>query len=605
MINTSGVRTVCAAGAAVVLMGSSAPAEAAASHGGLGPSARTAVAVGYGGAVSSVDPDATEAGMEILRSGGNAVDAAVATAAALGVTDPYSGGFGGGGYFVYYSATDGRIRTIEGRETAPAAMREDAFLDKDGEPIPFAEAVTSGLGVGVPGTPGTWEYAVDSWGRKPLARVMRPAIRLADEGFVVDATFAEQTAANQERFADFPATARLFMPDGRPPEPGTVLRNPDLADTYRAFVREGAAVLDGDIGAEIAATAADPPVNPDSARDVRPGLLTAEDVADYEVIERAPSHVEYRGLDVYSMAPSSSGGSTVGEALNIMEAARDQAAYSTGDTADTWHLMLEASKLAYADRNNYVGDPDHVDVPLRTLLSQDYADERACFVDTRTAQQAPVAPGNARDGNGCTAAGLPSDKGTEGPSTTHLVTADQQGNVVSYTFTIEQTGGSGITVPNRGFLLNNELTDFEFEVADNGAGAANLPGPGKRPRSSIAPTIVLRDGDPYLALGSPGGSTIITTVLQLLVDRIDRGLTLPEAIAEPRLSQRNTPATLAEPGFFGTKEDKELTARGHTFTETREIGAATALEFLGDRRIQAAAEPERRGGGHAAVLRPQ
>ncbi|CAM3581403.1 gamma-glutamyltransferase [Nocardiopsis gilva] len=602
MTKRSGIHALCAAGAAVLLVGCSAPAEAA-DRGGVGPSTRDSVAVGYGGAVSSVDPDATEAGMEILRSGGNAVDAAVATAAALGVTDPYSGGFGGGGYLVYYNAADGRIRTIDGRETAPAAMDEDAFLDENGEPIPFAEAVTSGLGVGVPGTPATWEYAVDSWGRKPLKQVMRPAIRLADEGFVVDTTFAEQTAANQDRFADFPETARLFMPDGRPPEPGSVLRNPDLADTYRAFVREGADVLDGEIGADIAATAADPPVDPDAARDVRPGLLTAEDVADYEVIERAPSHVEYRGLDVYSMAPSSSGGSTVGEALNIMEAARARAPYSTGDTTDTWHLMLEASKLAYADRNSYIGDPDHVDVPLRTLLSQDYADERACFVDMQTAQQAPVAPGDARDGNGCAAAGPPADNGTEGPSTTHLVTADHQGNVVSYTFTIEQTGGSGITVPNRGFLLNNELTDFEFEVADNGAGAANLPGPGKRPRSSIAPTIVLNDGEPYLALGSPGGSTIITTVLQLLVDRIDRGLTLPEAMAEPRLSQRNTPATLAEPGFFGTAQDKELSALGHTFTETSEIGAATALEFLGGRRIQAVAEPERRGGGHAAVLR--
>nr|WP_246422519.1 gamma-glutamyltransferase [Nocardiopsis mwathae] len=566
---------------------------------------RDAVAVGYGGAVSSVDPDATEAGMEILRSGGNAVDAAIATAAALGVTEPYSGGFGGGGYLVYYSAADGEIRTIDGRETAPAAMGEDAFLYEDGEPIPFGEAVTSGLGVGAPGAPATWEYAVKEWGRKPLTQVMRPAIRIAEEGFVVDATFQEQTAANQERFSAFPETVRLFLPDGRPPEPGTVLRNPDLAETYRAFAREGAGVLDGGIGADIAATAAEPPVDPDSTRNVRPGLLTAEDVAGYEVIERDPTHVTYRGLDVYGMAPSSSGGSTVGQALNIVQAAGERAPYSGDADTTAHHLMLEASKLAYADRNVYVGDPDHVDVPLDTLLSQEYANERACFVDTAAAQQAPVAPGDARGSDGCTAAAPPSDEGSEGPSTTHLVTADHQGNVVSYTFSIEQTGGSGITVPGRGFILNNELTDFEFEVTDSGVGAANLPGPGKRPRSSMAPTIVLKDGKPFLALGSPGGATIITTVLQLLVDRVDRGLTLPEAMAAPRLSQRNLPTTQAEPAFFGTEQEKELSALGHTFTETRVIGAATALEFLDDRRIQAVAEPHRRGGGHAAVLRPQ
>ncbi|MFC4565610.1 gamma-glutamyltransferase [Nocardiopsis mangrovi] len=560
---------------------------------------RDPVAVGRGGAVATVDPAATEAGLEVLGRGGNAVDAAVAAAAALGVTEPYSGGFGGGGYFVYYSPRDDRVYTLDGRETAPAAMAEDSFLE-DGEPIPFAEAVTSGLSVGAPGAPATWEHAVQEWGRTPLSRVMRPAIELAEHGFTVDETFRRQTEQNAERFADFPATAELFLPGGAPPEPGTRLRNPDLADTYRAFAREGADVLDGEIGADIAATAAAPPVAPGTDRVVRPGLLTADDVADYAVVERDPAHSVFRGLDVYGMAPSSSGGSTVGEALNIIERYDPE---ELGDTGGR-HVMLEAAKLAFADRNAYVGDPAYADVPLDTLLSDDYAAQRACHIDLEEAGAAPVAPGDVAGGDGCAAGGPPAGAGREGPSTTHLVTADRWGGVVSYTMSIEQTGGSGITVPGRGFLLNNELTDFEFEVAESGAGAANLPAPGKRPRSSMAPTIVLRDGEPYLAMGSPGGATIITTVLQLLVDRVDRGLTLPEAMAEPRLSQRNGARTDAEPAFLGTPAEAELTGMGHAFAEVPEIGAAVGLEVLDRGRIQAVAEADRRGGGHAAVLRP-
>ncbi|MFC7328393.1 gamma-glutamyltransferase [Marinactinospora rubrisoli] len=583
----------------LVLLGTAAVPAAAEEH--PRPPDRDPVAVGRGGAVVTVDPDATEAGMRILRSGGNAVDAAVAAAAALGVTEPYSGGFGGGGYFVYYSAADREVYTLDGRETAPAAMREDSFLE-DGEPIPFPEAVTSGLSVGAPGAPATWEHALREWGTVSLGRALRPAISLADRGFVVDETFRRQTADNAERFADFPATAELFLPNGAPPEVGSVLRNPDLADTYREFARHGTGVLAGDIGTEIAATAAAPPVAEDADRTVRPGLLTAEDVAGYELVERAPTHVEYRGLDVYGMAPSSSGGSTVGEALNILDR------YQPEDLgpAELQHLTLEASKLAYADRNAYIGDPAYSDVPLDTLLSPEFAAQRACRISPDAVLPAPAAPGDVTGAGGdCAEQGTPAVEGAEGPSTTHLVTADRWGNVVSYTFSIEQTGGSGIVVPGRGFLLNNELTDFDFQVSETGAGAANLPAPDKRPRSSMSPTIVLRDGRPWLAVGSPGGATIITTVLHVLVDRIDRGMTLPEAVEAPRLSQRNAEATQVEPAFMGTPEQKELSELGHTFTEVNEIGAVAALEFLGRGRIQAVAESERRGGGHAEVLVPQ
>ena len=558
------------------------------------------VAVGRGGAVSSVDPYATKIGIDVLRHGGNAVDAAVATAAALGVTEPYSAGIGGGGFFVYYDARSGRVHTIDGRETAPARMREGTFVE-GGEPIPFAEAVTSGLSVGVPGTPATWELALDKWGSIDLREALRPATRLARKGFVVDETFHQQTAANAARFATFTSTRELFLPGGDPPEVGSVLRNPDLARTYDLIGRRGTDYLyEGRLATEIVAAVRQPPVVPGSAAVVRPGLMRLSDLDRYQALRRAPTLIEYRGLTVAGMAPPSSGGSTVGEALNILESS-DLAAL---DRDEALHRYLEATALAFADRNRYVGDPDFVDVPLRELLSQDFADERACLIGP-TAATKPVPPGSP-DGSyePCAAASASAnDGGQEGFSTTHLTTWDRWGNVVAYTLTIEQTGGSGIVVPGRGFLLNNELTDFNFTPTQGMAPDPNLPAPGKRPRSSMSPTIVLEGDDPVLALGSPGGSMIITTVAQTLLNQLDFGMGLPEAVAAPRASQRNTPSVFAEPAFI-TSWGPALEARGHTFISVAEIGAVTAIERRDDGRLIAVAEPIRRGGGDAGVVRP-
>ncbi|MGK5501245.1 gamma-glutamyltransferase [Streptomyces sp. URMC 125] len=588
-----------------------APPAAADSGPGREPPAASPVAAGHGGAVASVDPYASRAGLEVLRAGGNAVDAAVATAAALGVTEPYSAGIGGGGYLVFHDARTGRTHTIDGRETAPAAMRPDSFTDPaTGRPIPFDEAVNSGLSVGVPGTPATWEKALEEWGSVSLAEALRPATRLARQGFTVDEEFRAQTAQNEERFRDFTPTAELFLPGGELPEVGSVFRNPDLAGTYRLLAREGTGALyGGRLGREVVRTVRRPPVAPDAGRTVRPGLMTASDLDRYRALHRKPTRVEYRGVEVYSMAPSSSGGTTVGEALNILE----EFDLAGMDRSQALHHYLEASRLAYADRNRWVGDPAFSDVPARELLSQRFAGERACLIDPGRAMAGPVAAADPRDPASweCTAAeggGEP----YEGPSTTHLVTADRWGNVVSYTLTIEQTGGSAITVPGRGFLLNNELTDFDFTPLSKEVDGPNLPGPGKRPRSSMAPTIVLQDGRPLLALGSPGGSTIITTVLQTLVNRLDLGMTLPRAVAAPRLSQRNTATTQAEPEFMETAPERAALERlGHrfvlppgAFTPAPEIGAVAALEVLDDGRVLAVAEPERRGGGSAMVLRP-
>jgi gamma-glutamyltranspeptidase/glutathione hydrolase len=559
------------------------------------PPEKRPLAVGTGGAVATVDPDATRVGLDVLAGGGNAADAAVAAAAALGVTEPYSAGVGGGGFFVYYEADTGTVSTIDGRETAPLAMGADAFLDDAGDPLPFDEAVQSGLSVGTPGTPLTWARALEQFGTLSLSEALQGGIRLADEGFVVDETFRQQTADNEAKFRRFEPTAELFLPNGALPEVGSVFRNPDLARTYELLAGKGVEPFyTGELAGEIVQTVQDPPEAPGVA-EVRPGLLEDVDLARYDAPLREPTRIDYRGLEVYGMAPPSSGGSTVGEALNILEQFR----LSSMPEVLALHHYLEASALAFADRNAYVGDPAYNQVPLAELLSDEFAAERACAIDPGVALVKPT-PAGTPDGEygPCPTEDQPTvGGGAEGPSTTHLTVAD----VATYTLTIEQTGGSGITVPDRGFLLNNELTDFTFEVADPTVPEPNLPAPGKRPRSSMSPTIVLHEGEPVLALGSPGGSTIITTVLQTLVNRVDRNMNLVEAIAAPRASQRNTPTVSAEPAFIAAYGEP-LGELGHEFTPVDEIGAATGVEFLPGGLLLAAAEPERRGGGSAGVV---
>ncbi len=589
---------VAAAGGAAAAAAPPSPTPSAPTA--ASPPAKAALAVGTGGAVATVDADATRVGLQVLRRGGNAADAAVATAAALGVTEPYSAGIGGGGFFVYYDAKTKKVSTIDGRETAPLAMGAGAFLDSSGNALPFQDVVQSGLSVGTPGTALTWDRALKRFGTLHLSDALQPATRLAQQGFVVDETFREQTAENEAKFRRFPASAKLFLPGGELPVVGSTFRNPELARTYRELGRDGVdTVYGGRLGREIVRTARSPGQVP-GAEPVRGGLLRQIDLRTYDAPLRAATSVDYRGLSVYGMAPPSSGGSTVGEALNILEGSR----LSSLDETQALHRYLEASALAFADRNVYVGDPAYSQVPLAELLSQGYADERACLIDPARALPKPVAPGNPDGSYGpCpTAAAVSTQTDTEGVSTTHLTVGDKDGNIASYTLTIEQTGGSGITVPGRGFLLNNELTDFTFKATDLTRPEPNLPAPGKRPRSSMAPTIVLNDGRPLLAVGSPGGSTIITTVLQTLVNRIDRNDNLAEAIAAPRASQRNTTSVSAEPAFLAAY-GPALEGLGHTFTPTPEIGAATGIEYLPGGLLLAAAEPERRGGGSAGVVR--
>ena len=539
-------------------------------------------AIGTGGAAASVEKLATEAAVGILRRGGNAVDAAVASAAVLGVTEPFSCGVGGGGFMVIRTA-GGRVTTIDGRETAPMAMHPTSMWE-NGSPLPFNDARYSGLSVGVPGTVETWADALENYGTMSLAEVFAPAIHVARHGYVIDQVWFDQVNANRDWFDDIPASAALFLdPDGTPRDVGTVFTNPALAKTYERIAHLGAkGFYRGAVADALVETVQHPVVSPSANHVWRSGVMKMRDLHTYAAPERAPTHVNYRGLDVYSMGPPSSGGSTVGEALNILEGYN----LSSMTREAALHYYLEASRYSFADRNAYLADPAYFDVPLTGLLSDEYAATRRALI-TATAAPGPVPPGDPYPFEG-------------GETTTHLTTSDKSGTVVSYTFTIESTGGAGLVVPGYGFLLNNELTDFNFDSTTH----PNRVEGGKRPRSSMAPTIVTRGGRPFLALGSPGGATIITTVLQMLLDRVDLGMTLPQAIADPRASQRNAVNTGAEPAFLATPERTALEGRGHHFVNAGEIGAATGIEFLAGGGVLAAAEPVRRGGGSAMTELP-
>jgi len=322
---------------------------------------KVATAKGSGGAVTSVDPYATQIGLDVLKAGGNATDAAVATAAALGVTEPYSAGVGGGGFFVHYDAATGQVQTIDGRETAPMGMPPNAFVNPaTGQPYSFDEQVSSGVSVGVPGTLATWQRALDRWGTRNLSQSLRPATRLARDGFVVDQTFHDQTAANQSRFSQFTSTRKLFLPGGAPPAVGSTFRNPDLGNTYELIADRGLRAFYRDtIAREIVATVQNPPTTPNATLPAPAGYMQRSDLSGYSVLDRAPTHSGYRGYDVYGMRSSSSGGTTVGEALNILE----RYDLATMSDQDALHRYLEAGSLAFADRGAYFGDERFVNVP--------------------------------------------------------------------------------------------------------------------------------------------------------------------------------------------------------------------------------------------------
>jgi gamma-glutamyltranspeptidase/glutathione hydrolase len=552
---------------------------------------RSPVAEGTGGGAATMSPYATKAAIDVLRHGGNAVDAAVSAAATLGVTEPFVAGPGGGGFFVYRRASDGRVFTIDGREKAPAGAKPDMFLDANGDPEAFETAVESGESVGVPGQVATWGNALDRFGTRSLSTVFRPAEQIARRGFPLDPALANAIKTNQAKLAHFPASAALYLPGGQAPPAGYRLRNPELADTYKQIARHGWRwFYTGPIAKEIAATVQHPQTAP-GTDPVEGGTMTAQDMADYTAPFRRPVSFSYRGYDLWGMAPPSSGGTTIGETFKILQNF-DQ----SGDRVDALYRYMEASKLAYADRGEYVGDPDQIDVPVNGLISDGFGRERAQKIGP-TAAQAPVAYGNPWPYDGGTGSGpYKAGGGSVEQHTNHLVVSDRWGNTVSYTNTIEQIAGSGILLDGRGFLLNNELTDFNFPT-----GTANSVAPEKRPRSSMSPTIITRNGKLVEAVGSPGGSTIITTVGQTILNQIDFGMSLPDAIAAPRVSQANSAKATAEQAFID-QYGSALEAKGEQFTPTAYIGNVTGLRYLPGGTLQTAAEAWRGGGGDAEVV---
>jgi gamma-glutamyltranspeptidase/glutathione hydrolase len=581
-------------GAAMAVVALSAPTA--------GAQDRQPTANGTGGAAASVDPLATQAAIDVLSAGGNAFDAAIAAAGVLGVVEPYSCGIGGGGFMVFRDGETGEISTLDSREKSPAAMVPSSFFIDGKAPTDAQFNVNrySGLSAGVPGTPYAWDYILRKYGTYTLKDALAYGRIVATEGFTVDKTFFDQTTPNIPYFDDIPSSAAIYLdPDGTPKDVGTVLRNPDLAKTYERIGRLGVkkGFYTGAVADAIVKAATVPPTAATADHTWRPGLLATRDLERYRTKERDAVKLDYFGHEIYGMGPPSSGATTIGETLNILQDFSRRGVPFANRT-DLLHKYLEASRLAYADRGRYLGDPSFVSNPIAGLLSNEYAATRAALIGPR------AAPGSVAAGvpPGATPAAIAASIERVG-STTHLSVADKLGNIVSYTFTIESTGGNGIVVPGYGFLLNNELTDFDI----NSVTAPNRPDANKRPRSSMAPTIVMKNDKPFLTLGSPGGATIITTVGQTLVNRINSHMTIQDALAAPRASQRNSATTEAESAFVASQAGQQLSAwygARYRAPAGDEIGALTAIEWKSSKRMRAVAEPVRRGGGSAMVVTP-
>jgi gamma-glutamyltranspeptidase / glutathione hydrolase len=522
----------------------------------------------HNGMVVAQEQRAARIGVEILDRGGNAVDAAVAVGFALAVTYPRAGNIGGGGFMVIHLAKENRDTTIDYRETAPAAATASMFLDAQGNPDP-AKSRDSGLAVGVPGTVAGLALAHRKYGsgKFSLADLIAPAIDLARKGFPVEDDLADSLPRSAKRLARWPALSEIFLKNGGEPlQAGDRLIQFDLADTLEAIAHEGTtAFYQGRTAAQIA----------DAVRGAG-GVMTRDDLKNYHAQERPAVRGKYRGYDIISMPPPSSGGVHLIEMLNILEG---YDLHKLGRGEQSMHYMIEAMKRAYADRAEYMGDPDVVKMPIAGLLAKQYAATLRTTIGEKATPAANIKPGK--------------PAGSEGRNTTHFSVIDRDGNAVSNTYTLNFSYGLGLVAEGTGVLLNNELDDFTAKPgASNAYGLvgfkANLPGPNKRPLSSMTPTIVLKDGKPYLVTGSPGGSRIITAVLQVIVNVIDFRMNIAAAVSAPRLHNQWQPdETYAEPGIDPALLDA-LRARGHKIVPTEPHTSANSIEVTPDGYVGAA-----------------
>lgn len=537
--------------------------------------ARTAEAQTY--MVVAAHPLAAEAGRSVLAEGGTAADAAVAVQLMLNVVEPQSSGLGGGAFALYWDASEGKLTTYDARETAPLAADEAYWLGEDGEPIGWRDAVPGGKSVGVPGTPMLMERLMTDHGRMTRPRVARAAINAAEKGFAVSPRMAASIATGAERgLLAFPGTrATFFDASGAPLAEGATFQSAELAATLRTFAAKGAAPFyTGDLAAEIVVTINGAPVNA--------GIMTAEDFSGYEVKMRPPVCHDYRGYEVCGMGPPSSGALTVGQILGMLSSF-DMAAL--GNSPEAWRRYVEASRLAYADRGLYMADSDFVKMP-EGLLDPAYLADRADLISADAAGEAKPGEPPWKEGSLWSP-----DTGKERPGTTHFVIRDRYGDVISMTSTIETGWGSRLMA--NGYLLNNELTDFSRAPEKDGKPIANRVQAGKRPRSSMAPTIVFKDGEPVIAVGSPGGSRIIGYVATTLIALIDWNMSPEEAVSMGHVTASGGRADLEE----GTKA-ADLAADIEAYgleARVRNLNSGLSLMLMGAGGLQGAADPRREG----------
>ncbi|MFP1633960.1 gamma-glutamyltransferase [Zhengella sp. ZM62] len=536
---------------------------------------------GSGPMVAAANPLAARAGMDVLKAGGSAVDAMIAVQTVLGLVEPQSSGMGGGAFLVHYDSQTGSLTTIDGRETAPSAATADLFRMPDGKPMDFFDAVVGGRSVGVPGVVRLMEMAHAKFGKRPWADNFAAAIDLAEEGFAVSPRLAALIAADRHRLEAQPSTRAYFLDrNGEPLQAGAILRNHDYAESLRAIAQAGARAFYEE-------AIADRIVDAVRLHAANPGLLTVDDMKAYRAIERPAVCVAYRGHDVCGMGPPSSGALTVGQILGLLEPF-DMAGLGPDDPQG-WRLIGDATRLAFADRGRYMADSDFVSMP-KGLLNEQYLRERSTLLRRDTALPAEdVTPGEP-----------PWDKAERRdsgidlpvPSTSHFVIVDAQGNIVSMTSSIEN--GFGARLMAAGFLLNNQLTDFSFlpETGD-GQTVANRVEPGKRPRSSMSPTIILKDGKPAYAIGSPGGSRIIPYVAKTIIALIDWRMNIQQAVALPHLTNRFGPYDL-EAGTAAEGLADDLKALGFDVS-VRDLNSGLHGIAFTAQGVEGGADPRREG----------
>jgi gamma-glutamyltranspeptidase/glutathione hydrolase len=529
--------------------------------------------------VVAANPLAAQAGLDILRAGGSAADAVVAVQTVLGLVEPQSSGLGGGAFLVWYDAASGKVTTFDGRETAPKVATPNLFLGADGKPLKFFDAVVGGRSVGTPGAVRLLGEVHGRYGKLDWAGLFEPAIRLATDGFEVSPRLAALVAEDADKLGGQPSTRDYFFPAGKPIAAGDRLTNAAYGQTLATIAKDGPdAFYKGPIAEGIVQAVRDHQTNP--------GGLSLEDLAAYAAIERPAVCAPYRGFEICGMGPPSSGALAIGQILGLIEPF-DIAALGADDP-ESWRIIGDATRLAFADRERYVADADFVSIP-KGLLNPDYLKTRSELLRRPTALPA----------DSVTAGNPPWDKAElrrdgltfEMPSTTHFVIVDAAGNIASVTSSIEN--GFGARLMSGGFLLNNQLTDFSFVAEEDGRAVANRVEPGKRPRSSMSPTIVLKDGKPVFALGSPGGSNIIPYVARTIVALVDWKMDIGQAIALPHLTNRFGTYDL-EAGTAALSLAKDLEALGYK-TAAKEQNSGLHGVALSPAGIEGGADPRREG----------